>query len=107
MAKEVGPNVICRVIGGNSGPKSPNIGRIVKVLNRHPNPAPHTVWDDIWECVGHDGKGGFPIKRDKAEEYGTGAAMQTIACFPTEWLQPLDDDPPKQETRVKETELTD
>ena len=105
--KEVGPGVKCKVVGGNMGPKSPNIGRIVVVLNQHTNPKPHTVWDVIWECAPADGKGGFLIKRDNAEEYGTGAPMATIAAFPTEWLEPLDDDtlPPKTETTEKERDL--
>lgn len=105
--KEVGPGVKCRVIGGNMGPKSPNIGRIVVVLNLHTNPHPHTLWDTIWECTAADGKGGFPLKRDNAERYGSGPPMATIACFPTEWLLPLEDDAPPAKVLEKETELTD
>ena len=95
--KEVGPGAVCRVIGGNKGPASPNIGRIVKVLNRHPNPKPHSLWGVIWQCAAQDGLG-FQIHRDQSEEYGTGKAMQNIADLPTDWLEPLEDD----ELNIKE-----
>lgn len=101
--KQIAPKVKCRVIGGNSGPNSPNIGRIVVVLNAHPNPHPHSVWGQIWQCASTDGLP-FMIKRDNSEEFGPGLPSQNIADFPEEFLEPLEDDalPPAQLQREKE-----
>ena len=103
MAKKIEAGVVCRVIGGNSGPKSPNIGRIVVVLGAHPNPVPHTVWGQIWHCQAKDGKP-FAILRDNAEEYGGGHAFSLTADLAEDWLEPLEDDmlPPMALEREKE-----
>lgn len=102
MAKKIGPNVLCRVVGGNQGPKSPNVGRQVLVVNGYPGKEPHSLWGPIWSCRSLDGRP-FLIKRDHEAATETG----TVADFAEDWLEPVEDDPDAPKVQEKEHHLVD
>ena len=105
MAKKIGPNVLCRVISGNQGPSSPNVGRHVMVMHAHPNPHPHSLWDKIWVCRSLDGRP-FKIKRDQGDVFGSNPNETSAqADFPEDWLEPIEEDPDTPKVQEKEQDL--
>ncbi len=104
MAKEIKPGVTCRVISSSRGPNGSSVGRLVKVVDQA-DPPIHIVWGEMWDCEALDGKG-FDVKITSPDMQTSDFSKSNNATFAGDWLEPLEDEPPKDETRVQEKELT-
>lgn len=103
--KEVGPNVLCRVIGSSVGPSGTTVGRIVKVVDKA-DPPEHVVWGPMWDAIPADGQP-FKVKITSPDMQSHIFRDSNNATFASDWLEPLEDDtlPPKAETTEKERDL--
>jgi hypothetical protein len=105
MKKQVGPNVICRIIGSARGPKGSSVGKIVKVIGRSEHPE-HVVWGPMWDVKKVDGTP-FEVEVTSPDLQTKKIVQNAFAACAEDWLEPLDDDPEPPKVQEKEHELTD
>lgn len=83
---------LAEVIDGLAGPRSPNIGLIVKVLTCQ---GEHTRLGRIWRCVAPEVK--------QLHDSGQGYTVTGIADFAASWLRKIE--PPKLTDTLPSREL--
>jgi hypothetical protein len=103
--KEVGPGVVCRIIGSSVGPKGSSIGKIVRVLGLT-DPPIHALWGDMWDVEAIDGSM-FEVKITSPDLTTTHIQQSRGCVCATDWLDPLDEDPtaPKADATERERDL--
>ncbi len=104
MRKEPFPGAKCRVVGSVRGPNGTSVGRIVRAVAL--NGIPHQVWGDMWDCEQLDGKP-FDVRVAAPDGSGEEIKQMNNATFASDWLEILDEDPPEQKVKERETQLTE